>query len=350
MESQQQTLAQRNAHPADQYIHRRTDGSHTYVIRLPEDSSDSELPDVISTSKLLEKYFRPFDAETISRHVARLCYTRPGHRYEGMSAERIREKWTTHGDQSRDLGHLLHRAIELYFDPAAGEDTDELKAIRDTVEFAQFRQFYDDFTGAREVTEDPAIPYRTEWIVYDRSARVAGTLDMLFYNPSDDTYTLVDWKRIKRLDRTAREKGLGPLHQHPSCNLSKYTLQLNTYRYILENVYGLKVRDAFLVCMHPNRPRHHVEPIPKEPMTGHIVTRIFGSLRNQHVLRWALKQDQKQNSSRDSPPNDALGSSTICSPTKTDGPDITKRVRRDSGDTGEVHQPYIITTSKGQGS
>lgn len=340
-----ESLAHRNAHPADRYIHLKDDGSHTYVIRLPEDSSDSELPEVVSTSKLVERYFKPFDADTISRHVARACYDKPGHRYEGMSAERIRDRWTAQGDQSRDLGYLLHRAIELYFDPAAGEDAPELKAIRDTTEFAQFRQFYDEFVRSREWTEDPAVPYRTEWIVYDRSARVAGTLDMLFHNPSDNTYTLVDWKRIKRLDRTSKEKGLGPLHQHPSCNLSKYTMQLNVYRYILENVYGLRVRNAFLVCMHPNRPRHHIEPIPKEPMTSQVVTRIFGSLRTQHVLRWALKQDQKQNLSRDSPANDARKPPTSAPPTKIDKLSTIRRARRDSGDTGEIHHYYITTTN-----
>ena len=57
-----QILSELNKHPADEFIF-RDDESHTYSIRLPEDSSDANLPELVSVTRLTEKYFKPFDAD-----------------------------------------------------------------------------------------------------------------------------------------------------------------------------------------------------------------------------------------------------------------------------------------------
>ena len=38
----------------------------------------------------------------------------------------------------------------------------------------------------------------------------------------------------------------------PDSNYWHYSLQLNTYKYMLEKNYGLKVNGMYLVCLHPN--------------------------------------------------------------------------------------------------
>ena len=38
----------------------------------------------------------------------------------------------------------------------------------------------------------------------------------------------------------------------PDTNYWHYSLQLNTYKRILEQKYGKKVTDMYLVCLHPN--------------------------------------------------------------------------------------------------
>ena len=38
----------------------------------------------------------------------------------------------------------------------------------------------------------------------------------------------------------------------PDTNYWHYSLQLNTYKAILEKNYGKKVTDLYLVCLHPN--------------------------------------------------------------------------------------------------
>lgn len=290
-------LSEINKHPADDYIF-RDDESHTYSIKLPEDCSDANLPELVSVTRLTEKYFKPFDAVRVSQLVSATCCGLAGHKYEGMSAEDLQKQWADNSEDARARGHELHRAIELFFNPDVcidAEESQRMHNVRQCEEFWQFEQFWDEFRTGRLSLGDEVVPYRTEWIIYDRSARVAGTVDMLLYNKSDKTYTLVDWKRVKRLDRTGREKGVGLMSKYTNCNLTKYTFQLNVYRYILETVYGLPVRDAFLVAMHPTRDSYHVEPIPKEPFTSDVVCRVFQSLRSAHVLRWRLTQDMVHN-------------------------------------------------------
>jgi hypothetical protein len=290
-------LSELNHHSADSFVF-RDDVTHTYTIKLPEDANDAKLPELVSVSRLIERYFKPFDAVRISRLVSTTCHHISGHRYEGMSANDLQKQWADESEHARTKGHQLHRAIELFFNPDIEIGEEEFKTMENTKqskEYCQFKQFWEDIQRSRSLEGDTIVPYRTEWIIYDRSARVAGTVDMLFKNVCDGTYTLVDWKRVKRLDRSGREKGNGILSKYYDCNMTKYMFQLNVYRYILENVYGLKIRNVFLVAMHPTRDAYHIEPIPKEPFTSETVQRIFQSLRTAHVLRWRLSQDMKEN-------------------------------------------------------
>ena len=55
----------------------------------------------------------------------------------------------------------------------------------------------------------------------------------------------------------------------PDANFWKYSLQLNTYKWILEKNYGKKISNMFLVWLHPNNPgnsylRYEVDSLPKE--------------------------------------------------------------------------------------
>ena len=59
-------------------------------------------------------------------------------------------------------------------------------------------------------------------------------------------------KEIKTENRF--ENGLAPVDHLPDTNYWHYSLQLNTYRYILENYYGLRIEGMYLVVLHPDFP------------------------------------------------------------------------------------------------
>ena len=97
-------------------------------------------------------------------------------------------------------------------------------------------------------------PYRTEWLVYHEDVKIAGSIDMVFENP-DGTLSIYDWKRAKNITRINNFNKFAISKQicHlPDSNFWHYALQLNTYKTILEQKYDKKIRDLFLVRLHPN--------------------------------------------------------------------------------------------------
>ena len=80
---------------------------------------------------------------------------------------------------------------------------------------------------------------------------------MVFENKKGEL-EIYDWKRSKAIEydfdipRYAKY-ALTPCISHfPDKNYWHYSLQLNTYKYMLEKNYGEKVVGMYLVCLHPN--------------------------------------------------------------------------------------------------
>jgi hypothetical protein len=96
---------------------------------------------------------------------------------------------------------------------------------------------------------------------------------MIFEN-TDGTIQIYDWKRCREIvyDTPFGKSAITPCISHlPDTNFWHYALQLNTYKYILENKYGKKVTGLYLVCMHPdnsNKSYQHIEvPFLEKEMT-----------------------------------------------------------------------------------
>jgi hypothetical protein len=53
-----------------------------------------------------------------------------------------------------------------------------------------------------------------------------------------------------------------PLKHLDDCAGTKYTLQLNMYRYMLEKYYGIKVTNLLLASFHPNLTRCFAVRVP----------------------------------------------------------------------------------------
>ena len=76
------------------------------------------------------------------------------------------------------------------------------------------------------------------------------------------------WKNIKKDNRY--QSSITPCIEHlPDTNFWHYSLQLNTYKYILEKNYGERVVGMYLVCLHPNNAnksyiRSEVPHLPSE--------------------------------------------------------------------------------------
>jgi hypothetical protein len=94
-------------------------------------------------------------------------------------------------------------------------------------------------------------------MIFHEEHRLSGSIDIVFRNLDDGTFSIYDWKRSKEIKKTAfggafaKTQGIEHL---PDSNFWHYSLQLNTYKTILEQKYEMVIRDMFLVCLHPDNP------------------------------------------------------------------------------------------------
>lgn len=194
-------------------------------------------------STIVSSFFKTFDSLYWSKLKASEM---------GKKQIEVLEDWDAKGKESREVGAFMHAQIEAllnngHFDTSTrftynGEFLKIDKLVNIDTELRYFRQFMNDSS---------AIPFRTEWHIYDLSHRIAGTIDLICRN--GDSYDLYDWKRSRKAtpDQTIWSYGINGMDHIPDISFYHYALQQNMYKYILEHNYGIKVGKMFIVILHP---------------------------------------------------------------------------------------------------
>ena len=166
-------------------------------------------------------------------------------KYHGMTREEIKAQWEANRDAAATAGTALHYDIECYYN---GMDV-----MNDSVEYAYFLEFVSN--------NKDLVPYRTEWMIWDAELRFAGSIDMVFVNECDGTLLIYDWKRSKEIRKTSPWSKFSHtecVSHLPDTNFWHYSLQLNTYKALLEKNYGKTVSGMALVCLHPEQTDYKV--------------------------------------------------------------------------------------------
>lgn len=227
-----------NAHTRDANIV-FDEGPHTYTLK------GSPIT-FTSVTTLIHHQFEQFNAEKI---LDRIFSKNPlPEKYKGKTRESLKAEWEDNRDKAATAGTEMHQNIEDYFN---GKSIDN-----DSVEWQYFLKFHTDNVHLK--------PYRTEWVVYDEDISLAGSIDMVAQNP-DGTLTIYDWKRSREITKTNgfNKFSINPAIEHlPDSNFWHYSLQLNTYKAILERKYDKTVKELFLVCLHPNQKSYQVLKCP----------------------------------------------------------------------------------------
>jgi len=232
------TLQKRNPHERDEHI-LFDEPSHTYTI-----DGDSDYTSVTTWN---HSHFKEFDADAIITNMMNgRNWTRS--KYHGMTREEIKASWDKNRDEAASAGTAMHLDIEKYYNG--------LPVDNDSTEYSYFKEFESDNPGL--------VPYRTEWTVWDKELKLAGSIDMVYEN-DDGTLMIYDWKRSKGIVRNKQFEE----HSHVDCishipdtNFWHYALQLNTYKRLLEKNYGKKVTVLRLVCLHPNQKSYQLIDVP----------------------------------------------------------------------------------------
>ena len=111
------------------------------------------------------------------------------------------------------------------------------------------------------------IPYRTEWTVFHEEMKLTGSIDMVYQDTRDktgNTLAIYDWKRCAEISHENRfSSALTPEIKHlPDTNFWHYSLQLNTYKTILETKYGKTITKLALVVLHPQNTNYQIHDVP----------------------------------------------------------------------------------------
>ena len=251
-----------NMHPRDALIEFEV-GPHKYTCKGEAN--------YMSVTTWNHTHFQPFDADAI---IAKMKLTNPLCKYYGQTPEQIKAGWDKGRDEAAAAGTDMHAAIEQYWLGALQNPPHDQPqnggAWGVSPHFGAF------------VNEHPHLkPYRTEWMIFDEDVRLAGSIDFVTENP-DGSLTIYDWKRCKEIKKN---NGFGVfartecISHFPDTNYWHYALQLNTYKAILERKYEKKVKQMFLVGLHPDLPKYQVYTVPNL----NEMTELF-ALREQAVL------------------------------------------------------------------
>jgi hypothetical protein len=247
-----------HAHPRDARI-RFHPGPHVYTVDNHDAPSKSEYT---SVTTWVHSHFPVFDSDAVIDKMMASPYWNKGERYRkyaGKTKADIKADWDANRDSAASAGTRMHAAIEAYYNDRAS-DADPIAvagATNDTrAEMGYFTNFASTFNAQLR-------PHRTEWTVFHEELKLSGTIDMLFENMDpvtgkpDGTFAIYDWKRCKEIvqNNTFNKWALTPgMETVPDTNYWHYSLQLNLYKLILTEKYGIRVTGMYIVCLHPQNP------------------------------------------------------------------------------------------------
>jgi ATP-dependent exoDNAse (exonuclease V) beta subunit len=262
-------LKSRYSHVRDNFIRFYNKG-HKYEISCDPNSKYT------SVTTWNHKHFPKFDADEVIKNIFRGKNWGPNHKYWGMTREQIKNSWKSNGDAVSGAGTNLHERIENFMNDKRFTFqytqkelyeiycSDNKGKIDDQPEWEYFLHFVRDYPALK--------PYRTEWMIFDENLKLAGSIDMVYENP-DGSLSIYDWKRSKEISKINNwnKFAINPLIcEMPDSNFWHYTLQLNTYKAILERNYNKKVTKLCLVRLHPDNEEKTYELLDVPILTKEI--------------------------------------------------------------------------------
>lgn len=231
-------------------------GAHSYSYLNPETGKPVQIFE--SASKFLGQFKKPFDAQTISRFVAKSRKT---------TQEAILAEWDKSRVDGLNLGSIVHDWIEEHYKG----NNPPLPSLPDNpfAEFGISDEYYDtgDSVEAKaafriekflKVYEDRLHifkPVDQELRMFHRKWGIAGTLDILF-ELNGELY-VGDWKTNKKFTTDddkkdgRRQKMLAPFDDLWDNSLNGYSMQVSLYRLMLEEA-GIETKGGFIVWIGPN--------------------------------------------------------------------------------------------------
>jgi len=252
-------LSRKNTHFRDEHLV-FDEPTHKYTITTDPDSK------YISVTTFIHLHFPHFDPDDIISKMMKGKKWNTSHKYWGKTPQEIKDEWNRNALSVSSQGTNLHFDIECFMNQdLVDEETNEpisythsdlleiymdemiqgIAPVNTSKEWEYFLQFVKAFPHLK--------PYRTEWTIYNEDIKMAGSIDMVYEN-IDGSLSIYDWKRVKEINKNNSFKKYAItecIDYLPDTNFWHYSLQLNTYKVLLESKYDKKITDLYLVKLHP---------------------------------------------------------------------------------------------------
>ena len=196
-----------------------------------------------------------------------------------LSEQEIRDKWNAKGKRASHLGTEAHYQSELFMNGLPCRLWEpEMGVLADFVETMMIPR--------------GIVAFATETEKVCPDADLAGSIDLIVYEPSTGLHHIIDFKRSDKLKQDLRGYGkmIAPFDHLDDCKGAAYALQLSAYQYILEREYGMHIGDRILLSLHPDAPFYTSVPYMKAEVEF-LMNDRFGLVK-------ARREVQRQNPDR----------------------------------------------------
>jgi hypothetical protein len=221
---------------------------------------------VISVTTLLGRFKPEFEHDKIiAKSVKKAMRENPMYEIQGRTEEdvefEIAHDWIFENKHACYEGTLVHSYLENLIankhveSDKAGLEYLEYRKGKPYYGFISFSQvektvelmkslayeFYKDYVFSKIL-----IPIKSELIIGNAEMGIAGMLDQLFYNTITKTLQIWDWKSNKEVRSNSEwgHKMLYCLDHLDECQLNEYSVQLHSYKHIIEKSTNLILDDV----------------------------------------------------------------------------------------------------------
>jgi ATP-dependent exoDNAse (exonuclease V) beta subunit len=191
-----------------------------------------------SVTGFLSQFKEKFDSDRVAAMVAKK---------KGVSKASILNEWKETSDAAMDLGTIVHKWIEDYYNGSNPEMPTHPEVLKRVNRFLELQA-----ERLHKLT-----PVHQEFRLFSRKWGLAGTMDALF--KMGDDYYVGDWKTNKKFTSDAdmshdkyAKKLLYPFEDLWDNSVNGYSIQLSMYRLIMQEEAGFETKGAFLVWIGPN--------------------------------------------------------------------------------------------------
>lgn len=231
-----------------------------------------------SVTGWVKTHFKQFDANaTVDKIMSSRNWTKS--KYFGKTKDEILSGWTTNANLASSLGTEMHKSIESYYNLTPNQRSEILsQPLPYIIASLNLPNHFINFVN----NNDHLTPFRSEWMIFDESIKIAGSVDMLFEQP-DGSLIIYDWKRCKGIVKTSPFNSYSTtdcIEHFPDTNFWHYALQLNMYKYIIEAKYEKTVSKLVLLALHPDLPTYVQIPVPVISEMDELVCRLRINVNN----------------------------------------------------------------------